>query len=77
MQQDQQDKDNWPKYSIFILSELERLGENDKEIIKHIMSMKLEMATLKAKSVSWGSLAGFIASFVITSIAYVYDKFST
>lgn len=60
----------WTQYQKLVLAELERLGDEYKEIKNTLSEIQLEIAMLKVKSGLWGALAGVVT--VLTGIAIRY-----
>ena len=62
------DGKSWRDYQVHVLYELRRLDEATHDIEKGIQDIKLELATLKARSITWGGISGFAVTLIAAFI---------
>tara|TARA_R100000306_G_scaffold61695_2_gene65096 strand:- start:439 stop:654 length:216 start_codon:yes stop_codon:yes gene_type:complete len=55
------DKDNgWPEYQRLVLAELSRLDGNVQQVKKDVEHIRLTVAVLRTKAISWGAAGGLV-----------------
>ena len=62
------DNDSWDEWRIYILKELKRQAEQNKQVIHKLDEVKTDIATLKVKAGVWGLIGGMIPVVVILGI---------
>jgi hypothetical protein len=54
------DTNGWNEYQKLVLAELERLDSTTKQIQEDVTEIRLHVAVLRTRAVTWGALGGFI-----------------
>tara|TARA_R110002020_G_scaffold414267_2_gene623766 strand:+ start:1306 stop:1512 length:207 start_codon:yes stop_codon:yes gene_type:complete len=54
------DSNGWNEYQKLVLAELVRLDEASKQIQTDVTEIRLHVAVLRTRAVTWGALGGFI-----------------
>lgn len=67
-----EDHSGWEKLSHHVISELKRLNDGQKEIVKAQQKTNIEIATLKAKSSIWGAISGAVFSVIVAIVIRLY-----
>ena len=66
---DEHGPQDWNTYRRLVLNELERLNENQKEVINRLTDLDRSVLMLQAKASMWGAVAGIMSSIIVSVIA--------
>lgn len=54
------DTNGWPEYQRLVLAELTRLDEGMQQVQKDVEHIRITLAVLRTKAVSWGAVGGLV-----------------
>jgi hypothetical protein len=54
------DTNGWPEYQRLVLAELTRLDEGMQKVQEDVTQIRLSVAILRAKAVTWGAVGGVL-----------------
>lgn len=61
------DENGWKENSKLVLSKLDDLKRDHRDLSKTVNKMSLDIVSLKTRASMWGATAGAIATIIITS----------
>jgi hypothetical protein len=64
----------WEEWRLYVLKELERLGDSDRKQAEQLLEFWGEITTLKAKAGLWGAIGAAIPVCVFLAMEYLRNK---
>lgn len=61
---------SWAMWQRLVLSEITRLDNANKDLVKKIQDLEVKLAVLQTKAAAYGAIAGLVAGAVLEFIVY-------
>lgn len=62
---------NWSEWQRYVLMELHRIGNDQKEVVEKITNLRVEVGKLQVKSGFWGAIGGIVSVGTIVLVQFV------
>ena len=63
-------ENGWPEYQRLVLAELTRLDETVQQVKRDVEHIRISVAVLRTKAISWGAAGGLVMWAVSLALTY-------